>query len=145
MEAACASCLARREHSRDELRLKLVHKGFPESLVAEVIADFSARGWQSDARYAEALARNRVAQGYGAYRIRQELRQRGVTDGVMAELPVVDWDEQIYRTYIRKFGEAPLGALRERAARERYLLRKGFSGDQIRRLLRRLHEADGNQ
>lgn len=130
--------LARREHSQDELRRKLTHKGFPERLIDEVIAGLRERGLQSDARYAAALARDRVARGYGSLRIAQELRQRGLARNDAAELAETDWDGLIDRVHARKFGASPPDSLRERAARERFLLRRGFSGDEIRRLFRRL-------
>jgi len=128
--------LARREHSRGELRQKLSRKGFPEPLIDAVIADFHERGWQSDTRFAEVFARSRMAKGYGACRIRQELRQRGITGSAAFGTEEVDWDGQIESIHARKFGETVPGSLQERAARERFLLQRGFTGDQVRRLFR---------
>lgn len=136
--------LARREHSQGELRQKLVHKGFPQEIVNIVIADFCDRGLQSDARFAEVFTRSRLAKGHGAFRIRQELRQRGIDEGEIPAMGSLDWDGLIERVYARKFGDTPPESLRERMARERFLLGRGFSGDQIRRLFRRLRE-DGSE
>ena len=136
--------LARREHSQEELRLKLVHKGFPETLVNAVIADFSERGLQSNARFAEVFTRSRLVRGLGAQRIRHELRQRGIRDQQIPEMAGLNWDEQISRVHARKFGDDPPATLPERAARERFLLGRGFTGEQIRRLFRRLREG-GNE
>jgi regulatory protein len=73
--------LARREHSQEELRLKLSQRGFSERLINEVIGELRDENLQSDARFAEVFTRSRVAKGYGVYRIRQELRQRGIAEG----------------------------------------------------------------
>jgi regulatory protein len=57
----------------------------------------------------------------------------------------LDWDGLIQRVYAKKFGDTPPESLRERVARERFLLGRGFSGDQIRRLLRRLREVSNEE
>jgi len=137
--------LARSEHSQEELRQKLLHKGFPEQLIGEVIAELRDRNLQSDVRFAEVFTRTRVAKGYGVCRIRQELRQRGITEGDNADMAAMDWDAQIDKIYGRKFGEKLPDILHERAARERYLLRRGFTGDQVRRLFRRLRESASDE
>lgn len=130
--------LARREHSQLELRQKLCGKGFPMDVVSQVIAELSARGLQSDSRYAEIYSRSRQSRGYGPLRIRQELRQRGIDAGLLVDLDPADADDTLENTHERKFGTRPPESIEERAQRERYLLRRGFSGDQIRRLFRKL-------
>ncbi len=135
------ACLARREHSQAELQFKLEQKGFSGALVRQVIVDFQARGLQSDARYAEVFIRSRIARGYGAARIRQELLFRGIDREVIDASLDGDADGQIERVYARKFGAGVPASLEERRVRERFLLRRGFSGDQIRHLFRRLRDA----
>jgi regulatory protein len=137
--------LARREHSQEELRLKLSQRGFSERLINEVIGELRDENLQSDARFAEVFTRSRVAKGYGVYRIRQELRQRGIAEGDSAEMAAMDWDAQIEKIYDRKFGGKFPESLTDRAARERYLLRRGFTGDQVLRLFRRLREGGSDE
>ena len=132
--------LTRREHSRFELHQKLTRKGFPSVLVDSVIRDYSQRGYQSDTRFAEVYTRNRLDKGYGACRIRQELLQRGVDRDESGVFPEVDWDEQIEHVHHRKFGDRLPESAVERTIRERYLLRKGYSSDQIRSFFRRLKD-----
>ena len=130
--------LARREHSQFELKQKLCGKGFPMDVVSQVIADLSARGLQSDSRYAEIYSRIRQSRGYGPLRIRQELRQRGIDAWLLVDLDSADTDETLEISYERKFGTRPPESIEERTQRERFLLRRGFSGDRIRRLFRKL-------
>ena len=140
VQAACLRYLSRREYGRAELRQKLLAKGYPESLVDEVVADALRAGLQSDARFAEVFVRSRVGKGYGLNRIRQELRQRGIEDD--SDLKATDWDGVIERAYAKKFGETLPESLPERAARERFLLQRGFGRDHIRQLFRRLRQGD---
>jgi regulatory protein len=95
---------------------------------------------QSDARFAEVFIRSRADKGYGAYRIRQELRQRGIEGEDAGDLKDMDWDGRIERVYAKKYGRTVPESLPERAARERFLERRGFGRDQIRRLFRRLRQ-----
>ncbi len=142
MQAVCLRCLSRREYGRAELRQKLLALGYPEPLVDQAIAETARQGLQSDARYAEVLARSRVGKGYGVERIRQELRQRGVDREDQPDLGEWDWDALIGQAYAKKYGDSLPGSLPEQAARERFLLRRGFGHDAIRRLFRRLKSGD---
>lgn len=142
MKAAALRYLSRREHSSMELRQKLCSKGYSEIVVGQVIEELASEGWQSDKRFAELFAGSRAEKGYGAYRIRQELRQHGI-DVDKALEDGRDWDELIRKTYVKKYGETVPGSLEERAARERFLRRRGFDADQIRRLFKRLRQSDG--
>lgn len=130
--------LARREHSRVELRRKLAG---PETGAAELDAlldQLAAAGLQSDARYAEAFVHSRVLRGQGPLRIRQELRQRGVaadlTDAALAEAGV-DWAEMLAAAHRKRFGSTPPGDRRDLARRARFLAQRGFASEQIRALL----------
>lgn len=106
-----------------------------------MLDELTSEGLQSDDRFADALTRSRAGKGYGPHRIRQELRQRGLDGDEGEELGQVDWDELIIRTHAKKFGEGAVpGTPRERARVERFLMGRGFSGDQIRQLFRRLRD-----
>jgi regulatory protein len=127
------------------LRQKLLAKGYPETIVDQVVADLAQEGLQSNARFAEVFIRSRAEKGYGMNRIRQELRQRGLEGGDEADLPDLnewDWDSLIGKVYAKKFGHTLPDSLPERAARENFLVRRGFGRDQIRRLFKRLRQGD---
>lgn len=137
---ACLRYLSRREYGRDELRHRLLAKAFPEAVVDEVLADLSREGLQSDVRFAASFTRDRVQKGCGPYRINRELRERGVDVEANPDLAETDWDGLIEKVYVKRFGESYPESLPERAARERFLVGRGFSREQIRRLFRRLRE-----
>lgn len=115
--------------------MKLTAKSFPATVIGEVLDDLAQKGLQSDSRYAEAYARSRAAKGYGARRIVEELRQRGIPRDDQPELQNYDWNEAITRVYTKKYGHTLPQSFSERVARENFLRVRGFSGDQIRHLL----------
>ncbi len=130
--------LARREHTRLELRRKLCHKGFDETLVDEVLARLAADGLLSDARFAESYVAARVARGEGPVRIRAALREKGVSDELIAEVvddDRADWQVLIREAWRKRFaGEYPQDH-KERARQARFLQQRGFTMEQIGALL----------
>lgn len=135
---AAMDLLARREHSRRELRQKLLRRFQDENIVDEQLDLLVDDNLQSDARYAASLLRQRVGRGHGPVRIRQEMRQKGVADpeidaAMAAE--AVDWYGLAEETYHRKFGELPATEIKEKARRSRFMLYRGFDVDHYRHLL----------
>ena len=128
--------LSRREHSREELRGKLVSRGFDAAAIEAVLDELRAGGWQSDARFAEQYAAARGGRGYGPLRIREELRLRGVGEEVRAG-SVDDqdpaWQDRARRALRRRFGESPPAGHEERAGRMRFLIRRGYGAEPARR------------
>lgn len=121
--------LVRREHSRRELRRKLVQRGAESGEIESALETLSRQDFQNDARFAHALARSRLAAGYGPVRIRTELGQHGL-DGDLAEQAIAaldcDWpalaSESVARRYRRKTPSDP--AMYRKAVD--FLLRRGF-------------------
>ena len=72
--------LARREHSRRELRQKLDRGGYEGDEATDAIERLGAQHYQDDERFAELLIRSRSAQGYGPLRLRAELKSHGLPD-----------------------------------------------------------------
>ncbi len=134
---AAMDLLARREHSRRELVSKLERRFVPD-VVAATVDTLADEGLQSDQRFAEAYLRQRSERGYGPLRIRQEMRQRGVSDQLITEAEAaceVDWYALLERVAKRKFGDAEPADLSEKAKRQRFLMYRGFSTEQIRDVL----------
>ena len=135
---AAMDLLARREHSRVELKRKLGNRHFDQDVVDEVLAALADEGLLDDARYAEAFVRSRIGRGQGPQRIRMELRERGVDEAMIDE--VIDprdseWLEHIAAVRRKRFGDAMPDSWPERARQMRFLQYRGFDADMIRRLL----------
>ena len=129
--------LARREHTHAELRKKLEAKGTAEEIDA-VLAELAARDLLSDERAAASYLRGHGAR-FGAARLRQTLRDKGVDgDIIAASLEIAELPNELERAraiWQRKFRTAPRDQ-REWARQARFLQSRGFSVDVIRRLLK---------
>ena len=126
--------LARREHSRRELRQKLDRGGFTRDETAAAVERLGEQGYQDDDRFAASLVRSRIGQGYGPARIRVELRSQGVADAVIRELldsADVDWQDLAASQLRRRYG-GPSSDPAERARRAQFLLRRGFAAATVR-------------
>ena len=135
--------LAKREHSRWELRRKLLSR-FPNQpdYVNEVLVRLEREAYQSDARFVEAFVRMRQTKGIGAQRLRQELRMRGVEDHLIecALMPSVDENEilqQLLPVWQKKFAKLPSDA-KEKHRQMRFLLYRGFRQRDIESLFAHL-------
>lgn len=131
------ACLSRREYSRLELKRKLASHAGDEDEVETLLDDFSARGWLSEARFTEQIVHARRSK-YGAQRIVQELKEKGVSaDAVAAVLPELQEREleTARAVWEKKFGHLPADA-KERARQMRFLMSRGFGSGVIGKLLR---------
>jgi len=127
--------LVRREHSRKELGRKLRAKGIDVDEAAAAVARLAEEGWQDDARFAEALVRNRSNAGYGPLHIRAELGTHGL-DGEQIEAAMAtfegDWAENARDLVCRRFGEDGPQDLAQRRKAADLLARRGFDAGCIR-------------
>lgn len=129
--------LARREYTRHELTQKLAPHAKSETEIAQVLDDFTQRGWLSEQRAAEQMVHARRSR-YGMVRIRRDLETRGVPAEVAgATLAALkDGELDAARTVWRRRFRAPPSDAAERARQMRFLLGRGFSGEVITKLLR---------
>lgn len=149
MRACALKYLARREHSRAELRgklQKLVQSDSyaelePEQIlpsdVEALLDELAARGWLSDERAATQLIhakRNR----FGNQRITHELRRKGIAENLIGDaLPMLKETElaaarEVWR---KKFGTHAQDQ-KEKAKQLRFLQSRGFAMEIIQEVLR---------
>lgn len=127
--------LTRREHSRQELMRKLQQRGVECGVATEVIDKLSAAGWQDDARFAEALLRNRAGSGYGPAYIRAELATHGLgSELITAAMDSFegDWAENARNLLQRRHPQALAGDRDARRKAADFLLRRGFGMEHVR-------------
>jgi regulatory protein len=129
--------LARREHTRVELRSRLAEHTEDAAEIDAVIADLAERGWLSDKRVVEQLTHARRAR-YGSQRISRELLTKGVPEDLvaaaMADLKDGDLAAAL-AIWRRKFRTVP-GTAAERGRHVRFLQGRGFSLEVALRVLR---------
>ena len=126
--------LARREHAVQELRRKLVARGFQDALIETALATLAGEGLQDDARFADAFVHARVQRGQGPVKIRAGLFERGVEAELAAaamEASGADWVALAREARLKRFGEVIPDEYRERARQMRFLAGRGFSAEQV--------------
>ena len=134
-----ANIISARALSRHELTKRLCEKGASEE-DAEAAADWlEGIGALDDLAYAKAVVRHYSAGGYGAEKIRDELRRRGVArelwDEALAEAP--DAGETIARVIAAKTkGKTPDEKGLKKLSDA--LLRRGFAWRDVKTALRAL-------
>ncbi|MBR9870696.1 MAG: regulatory protein RecX [Gammaproteobacteria bacterium] len=136
--------LARREHSRQELALKLRQRKLEQSMIDLVLDEYEEEGWLDDRRFADVFSRQRIDAGYGPVRIMAELQQRGVhfRPECLEEKSDADWARVAAELREKRFGLYRLSDdLTEKFRQARFLARRGFSSAQVERALK-LDSAD---
>ena len=137
LSARAMRLLARREHSRDELRRKLSRIATESDDVEGVIETLAQKGWLSDARYAEQAVRAK-ARRFGPLKVAHALRAKGVADETIAAAFTAagaDGAADIERVWKSRFRALPNND-RERAHQARFLQGRGFALDDILKFLR---------
>jgi regulatory protein len=128
---AAMDLLARREHSKRELQQKLALRFSNRDLIDSELERLCREHLQSDARYTEVYLHSRAQRLYGPSRIKAELRERGITDEIIAVAFAavdIDWSANLRKLESNKFGTKPPADLREKAKRIRFLQYRGFGG-----------------
>lgn len=118
--------LGYRERSRQELYQRLRDNGYPDNVVAAVVARFCEVELVDDARFASAWVRSRISAGYGSRRIRRELAEKGVDDDLIAAaIEEEAVDDELSRARASLRGSAARDS-RERERLIRRLVSRGF-------------------
>jgi regulatory protein len=129
--------LARREYASGELSRRLQAQGAPSALAREVVAQLVQEGWVSDERFTGAFVRSRRSRGDGPLKLRAELRERGVAADIIADQidpqAEADWLPQLQALCVRHFPQ-PAADYAQWAKQARFLIRKGYTHAQIRRV-----------
>lgn len=130
--------LARREHCRAELTVKLLAKDYESDEVCETLDQLEADDLVSDERFAEAYLSARVNRGFGPQKISNELTQKGVSDSLIQqalETSDSDWVSLASQQQKKKFGKLPVDFI-EKAKQARFLQYRGFTFEQISQVLK---------
>ena len=141
LRARAMRLLARREHSREELRRKLSSKVQEGDDLEGVLDTLANEGWLSDTRYAEQAIRAR-ARRFGPRMLAHQLRGKGVSEEAIGQAFRAAGEEgasSIERIWASRF-RAPPQDEREKARQVRFLQARGFSLEEALRHLKNLKE-----
>lgn len=153
LKARALAWLAQREHSRSELRRKLLRAARaqaarapadepgsaadadPAIAIEQLLDALQGHGLLSDERFVESRVRVRSA-NHGTRRIEFELAQHGLKLGPAQLQQMRDSELQRARLlWQRRFGALPVEAA-DRARQARFLAGRGFAAAVVRRVLR---------
>lgn len=141
--------LERRPHSEREIRTKLGRKGYLPDTIDAAVKRLTEHGLIDDAAYARAYARSKlnrkpvgrrlIEAGLGAKGVNRELAKRE-TGTVLADRDEDAVALAAVRKYLKrrplKFtGQRSKEAMQERSRLTGWLMRQGFSSDQIRKAM----------
>ena len=134
LKARALRYLVRREHSRAELVRKLLPYAESEAALNAVVDLLQSKKQLSDERFAEERARS-LSRKYGAAKIRQDLKERGVADEIVERVSAEGDVERAKAILQRKYRDGAT-TREERAKRARFLQGRGFSYEVISRVLK---------
>lgn len=142
LKARALRYLARREHSREELKRKLaVHAAEGEDVEA-LLDELAKRGWLSDVRFAEQSIRAK-ARRFGPLKLAQQLRAKGIDEETIARgfrAAAADGVASMESIWRSRFGAPPADA-REKARQARFLQGRGFRLDEVLGFLRTVEKS----
>lgn len=133
-----------KDYSYKEIFGKL-EKNYPEDICFEVADHLAQNGFINDRRYAENLIRRLAeAKKYGLYRIKSEMRIKGIDDNIIEEL--IYKYEDTYEDRLREIAEKKYaGRLTDKKSFDKAcasLSRMGYSFTEIRNVLSEYFDPD---
>jgi regulatory protein len=134
---AALDALARRDHASEDLRRKLLEKGYDAAVVAPLLDALRAEKLLDDQRYTENFVAYHAARGQGPLRVRADLRRHGL-EGILVEACLdtfPDWIVQLRKTRQKKFGAKLPDNYADKQRQARFLGYRGFTSAQIRTAL----------
>ncbi len=137
LRARALRLLARREHSRAELRRKLSPHLEEDFDLEALLDDFTRRGWLSEERFVEQAVRAK-SRKFGPLKIAHHLREKGIgKEGIAVALAHSSRDvaEALEAIWKSRFGRRPTSAA-EKSRQVRFLQGRGFALESILELLR---------
>lgn len=140
--------LGTRARTREQLAVRLLDRGIPESVATRVLDRFEEVGLVDDSAYAEMLVRTqRESRGLSRRALAREMRSHGVADETAAAAleDVSREDEEATALAVARKKAAATRDL-ERPVRERRIAamlgRKGYGVDVVVRVTRRVLDED---
>jgi regulatory protein len=134
---AALDALARRDYASEDLRVKLLGKGYDTAVVSPLLDALRDEKLLDDRRYLENFVAYHAARGQGPLRVRLDLRRHGLQGPVVEEYldTYPDWIVQLQKARLKKFGAEPPRNYADRQLQAKFLGYRGFTSAQIRMAL----------
>ncbi|MBW1841370.1 MAG: regulatory protein RecX [Deltaproteobacteria bacterium] len=140
---AAVHLLAFRSHTAYEIKQKLIKRGFSEEVISRTISECRRLNYLNDTNYARHYFESLVAKGYGPHRIRNAMRQRGLSGEIIQQI-LMEQDadagefencRKAFQKKIKTFNRVKTPKKRKEKI-YRYLYLRGFNGAVIRKIMR---------
>jgi regulatory protein len=131
---AALDALARRDYATEDMRKKLLDKGFESAVVGALLEQLHKEKLLDDRRYVENFVILHAERGQGPMRVRRDLQKMGLP-GPLVEDTVdayPDWLLHLKKARQKKFGSEPPTDYADRQRQARFLSHRGYTVSQIR-------------
>lgn len=140
--------LERKQRTRKELADRLREKEMTHAVIEHALDRLEKEGLINDEQYAKQWAESRVSsQRKGKAWVRQELRQKGVDKALISEALAEVSQEQEYESCLvvgrKKWNQTRGEVLDRKRKTGSFLMRRGFSGEQVRKVINQLIRETG--
>lgn len=132
--------LQKKNFAENELRTKLSDGGYPAEIIDTAIEYVRSYGYIDDVRYASDYIRYHSSQGRGKNRIRMDLARKGISSDdfekawdEMSELDLVPDSGEAIRALLEKKHFSPDMDIKEKNRIIAFLIRRGYSQEDIYR------------
>jgi regulatory protein len=134
---AALDALARRDYATEELRRKLLEKGYDATVVAPLLEALHAEKLLDDRRYTENFVAYHAVRGQGPLRIRADLRRHGLPGNLVEECleGYPEWIVHLRKARAKKFGAGLPTHYADKQRQAKFLGYRGFTSAQIRMAL----------
>lgn len=141
---AALRLLKYRARSRKELEDRLRRKSFSPEVISEIINWFEEQNLLNDKEFAQDWIAWRRRKGYGFFKIKKELREKGLEDELINKFLLPE--KENFRQRLKELIKKRLPRLKNDSFKKRklfsYFLRRGFSLEEIERAWQSLNYED---
>ena len=125
--------LSRREHSKKEIKEKLLLRFDSSELIQSVLDKLESNNLINELRFAEAYTRSRKRKGFGPRKILYELSSKGVSESVSNQviLDEGNWDKVAKAAFTKKFKDGPSEEIKQKSKQKNFLQNRGFGFKEI--------------
>ena len=125
--------LSRREHSRKEIKEKLLLRYENTEQINVVLEKLVSNNLINDSRFAEAYVLNRKRKGFGPKKIIFELISKGITESIANEVVEIEggWIEAARSAFKKKYKDDQNIETKEQLKQKTFLQNRGFGFKEI--------------
>ncbi|GAB6136949.1 RecX family transcriptional regulator [Halanaerobaculum tunisiense] len=140
--------LSYRQRSRQEFKERLAQKGFANSVIQQVVTVLDRLDYIDDRDFAASWIQDRITRGFGPYRIRKQLQEKGVSSQIIEEEIEQEYNFDLEYQLASKLAAKKKGRYdnlslwKQKGKLKQVLQRKGFSFEVIDLVLKDVLEEE---